>query len=115
MITYAQQKIDYCSRDDTLSIKLCSTNKRQNADKKLNELYNVKINSLKNEVAINNLRSAQRAWIKFRNKDCEYQASVTKGGTIHSVIISECKHFHTKQRINEIKSFIKCTGGGCPW
>jgi len=45
------------------------------------------------------LRSAQRAWIKFRDAQCEYEAYEVFGGTMQPMVGSMCLARLTRERI----------------
>ena len=52
------------------------------------------------------LIKAQRAWIKFRDADCEFQYKMHEDGTIRMIIYPSCLHNHTKQRNIELQNLM---------
>ncbi|WP_313526339.1 lysozyme inhibitor LprI family protein [Stutzerimonas kunmingensis] len=48
---------------------------------------------------------AQRAWIKFREADCDAQYEMHRSGTIRNSIYLSCKKQRAEQRINELNSY----------
>ena len=48
---------------------------------------------------------AQRAWIKFREADCDAQYEMHRSGTIRDSIYLSCKKQRAEQRINELNSY----------
>jgi uncharacterized protein YecT (DUF1311 family) len=79
---------------------LCSKNKREKADKYLNEQYLLllsKINSvyvnddlLKQEF-LNKTKMAQRAWLKFRDANCEiYSFQIDSKTQAYQTSLNEC-------------------------
>ena len=87
------------------------------ADKKLNKLYKQYIKKLDDDP---NLKSkfiaAQRAWIKYKESDCDFQAKQTEGGSINSEIIGYCLTEHTINRIKKLEYYNTCEEGdlSCP-
>lgn len=77
---------------------LCVAQKIQEADKALNASYQQAIKRIKVEQEWNNaelvepFRAAQRAWLKFRDTECEfYGLSTGANGGWAGVQIEECK------------------------
>lgn len=52
------------------------------------------------------LLTAQRAWIKFREADCDAQYEMHRTGTIRNSIYLSCKKQRAEQRINELNSYV---------
>ena len=55
------------------------------------------------QTAIDNLKSAEFAWIKYRDLQCEAAGHQYEGGTMQSMIHSICMSMATEHRIDEIK------------
>lgn len=53
------------------------------------------------------LRGAQRAWIRFRDAQCEYEAYEVFGGTAQSMIGSLCLARLTRERIVELSRALE--------
>ena len=51
------------------------------------------------------LIEAQRAWVKFREADCEATYTWHSGGTIRTVMHIGCMQAHAEQRIKELKEY----------
>jgi uncharacterized protein YecT (DUF1311 family) len=87
------------------------------ADDELNALFNEARRRLKSgNGAEKSLMAAERAWIGFRDAECSFSASSSKGGTIYPMIYSECLEKLTKARIDGLKRFMQCEEGdlSCP-
>lgn len=68
-----------------------------------------------------NLVAAERAWITFRDLECNlrtgYNASTPDdNGSLSPMLLGECKITLTRQRIQDLAAQIKCPGGdlSCP-
>ena len=52
------------------------------------------------------LRSAQRAWIAFRDAECSYEAYQAFGGTMQPMLGSLCLERLTRERIATLKTLL---------
>ncbi|MGJ8571867.1 MAG: lysozyme inhibitor LprI family protein [Hoeflea sp.] len=53
------------------------------------------------------LRTAQRAWIKFRDAQCEYEAYAVFGGTMQPMVGSMCLARLTRERIEVLTQALE--------
>lgn len=51
------------------------------------------------------LIEAQRAWVKFREADCNALYELYRDGTIRTVMYIGCMQAHAEQRIKELKEY----------
>jgi uncharacterized protein YecT (DUF1311 family) len=72
------------------------------ADALLNAEYNRLRGRLDSELK-ERLRDAQRAWIDFRDKDCEFEAGAARGGQAYQPLFLSCQTRKTQQRVQELK------------
>ena len=106
---------DECDKNQ-LGMNICSNDEYKFYDKYLNKLYKEQINHLKDGgEAKKNLRNAQRAWLPFRNQDCNYMAGDRENsGSIWSFMYNKCLTQRTRTRIQELEAYIECRANGCP-
>lgn len=52
------------------------------------------------------LQVAQRAWIKFRDADCDAVYQVNASGTIRGLAALGCKRAHAEQRTKELQAYL---------
>jgi hypothetical protein len=90
----------------TANLMDCSGNEIDIQDKQLNEYYK-NITEILGEREKTELKSAQRIWIKDRDRACDKISAEDGGGTMSAVTYSECILFLTLKRKNEIEIFIK--------
>ncbi len=57
------------------------------------------------------LRRAQRAWIAYRDAECEYRSYDALGGTMQPMIGSQCRADLTRARIKTLRSVLDRTEG----
>ncbi|NKJ03646.1 uncharacterized protein YecT (DUF1311 family) [Rhizobium sp. SG741] len=107
-----QPKIDCKNAQTQTDMNTCAALDFQRADKALNEQYKKTRTAM---VAIDAdldadikgaekaLVKAQRAWIDFRDSQCEAEGFEARGGTMEPLLISGCKTTLTQQRTKELK------------
>ncbi len=88
----------------TLDMGLCSGQKAEAADRKLNHVYQQLRQKLSGQQR-QGLTSAQQAWIKFRDATCAYESSRFDGGTFAPVARASCLARVTQQRIQDLEKY----------
>lgn len=79
-------------------------------DKRLNTAYRALVKKLETDQndAAKLLVEAQRAWIKFRDANCNFEAaSMASGGTLEPVLRLGCLAGTTKARTQELKAQLE--------
>lgn len=79
------------------------------ADQRLNDIYGGIVNAFKHPKdpddarddteILKRLIAAERAWVAFRDAECDYQSSVALGGTGEGYAYAACLYKQTKDRI----------------
>ncbi len=96
----AQQEMNYCAHKGF-----------EAADARLNSAYKTVRAKLKEWDAdlpetlkggADALRDAQRAWITYRDKACEAEGFLFRGGTMEPFIVSSCKTRLTERRTKDM-------------
>lgn len=83
------------------------------ADKELNRLYQNRLNEMPASFRPK-FTKAQRAWIKFRDLDCDFQfypSDKVMAGTFARVSIIGCYEKYTLDRITYLKGLNQCEEG----
>ena len=97
---------DACQKNQ-LMVNACFAEVKVFYDKKLERIYG-KYSQTKE------LLEAKRSWLAFREKECEWFAEPNKEGSIHALIIDDCKQEITQQRIKVLTDQMNCDrDGGC--
>lgn len=103
---------------DTQTTTICAANDLADADAELNTVYQRaladqaafdkarKEGGESDAEAAKSLKAAERAWIAFRDANCESLNAGNIGGTGYSAFIVECQMTMTRDRIKELKSLI---------
>ena len=94
-----QMQLDQCAGQDFAA-----------ADTKLNALYNMmmsKYDAAKGAL----LKTSERAWIAYRDAECDFATNGTTGGTINSMMDTMCRTTMTDARIKELNAQLHCAEG----
>ncbi|MCO4316826.1 lysozyme inhibitor LprI family protein [Phyllobacterium sp. 21LDTY02-6] len=98
-------------------MNICAGKAYQTSDAELNRLYKRIEQRLKGDADTTRLLvSAQKAWIAFRDAECEFSSSAVAGGSAQPFIRSSCLDGMTQTRIDNLKTYLNCQGGdmSCP-
>lgn len=110
---------DECDPNDSsnLMMKICIATDYQKADAKLNAVYKETVSSLKKEGSetskeiLSRLVKAQKAWVTFRDAECDLQATDMLGGTGEGLVALSCLKELTEKRVEELKSYKESFAG----
>ena len=95
----------------------CYGNAYKASDAELNALYKQIEGRLKDDEATTKLLvTAQRAWLAFRDAECDFSTSAASGGTIRAMLDAICLDRLTSKRIDDFKTYLNCQEGAldCP-
>ena len=102
-----QPKKDPCANAQSqLEMNMCWGSQYKAADAQLNAAYREFTSKLNPEETAQ-LKTAQLAWIKFRDANCEFVADAYKGGSIRPMIAAMCLADVTNARTSELKAQMK--------
>ena len=110
-------RADDCSNaSDQATMSECAGKALQKSDAELNATYDQIRQRLKNAPeTLKLLVGAQRAWIAFRDAECDFSTSPSAGGTIHPMIYTICADRMTRRRVDDLKAYLRCqTNLDCP-
>jgi len=98
-------------------MNFCAEKSLTASDAEMNKVYNEIRGRLKGDAhAIKRLVAAQKAWIAFRDAECDFQSSDVKGGSIYPFLYNTCADSMTQARTKDLKANLSCEEGdlGCP-
>lgn len=78
------------------------------ANRRLNEVYTAALNKLNqpgptyNSEIPKRLIAAERAWIAFRDAECNYKSTIALGGTGEGYAFVACRYEQTKSRVRAL-------------
>ena len=98
-------KACHAKAENTAAIIACQTDELAVLDRTLNDAYKTALAGLPTDQRVK-LRTAQRAWLDFRTRDCDvFYGKET--GTIASIEAGACMLTHTMRRIDDLKSLAE--------
>jgi uncharacterized protein YecT (DUF1311 family) len=96
-----------CKNPDTqMAMNVCAARDYEREDRRLNQTYRDLIAKLE-QGKREKLREVQRAWLSYRDLNCDFQSDDYQGGTIYSLIQSSCLADMTKQRTKDLKALLE--------
>lgn len=105
-------KAEDCSKFEVqMELNQCAGDNYALADGALNKVYKQVMASQPDEASRRRLKVSERAWISYRDKQCNDQAGPeADGGSIWPMEMSNCLEDMTVKRIHELKTEGGCTG-----
>jgi uncharacterized protein YecT (DUF1311 family) len=98
-------------------LNACAAAAFEAADSALNDLYaEMKAQLAGDEQTVGLMTLAQRAWVGWRDAECDFVASSVAGGSIHSMIRGQCLTDLTAARVADFRRYLSCPEGdlSCP-
>lgn len=110
---------DYCANaQDQATLDECAGKKFDAADKKLNDAYRQIMDRLKDNAPSKKLLvDAQRAWVAFRDAECNFQGGPREtAGSVRPMVVANCQAGLTNLRLKELQGYLHCEEGDldCP-
>ena len=84
----------------------CSAREYKKADAELNRVYQ-QVMKQEDKDGQARLKTAQLAWLKFRDTECEYESGQYIGGTIQPMVENFCLASVTDERTKQLKEILK--------
>lgn len=100
-------------------LNTCAYQEYRAADSELNKVYKQAMTAVQNideeldgaDVgAVEALKKAQRAWITYRDGQCELAGFQARGGQAEPMLISGCLAELTQKRTGELQEFLETQG-----
>lgn len=88
-------------------MNICASRDAEVADRRLNQVYKQLQAKVSDSQSKKELIDAETAWIKFRDRDCRFAAGLNRGGSIASMIQSQCVANLTRQRTKQLEDYLK--------
>jgi uncharacterized protein YecT (DUF1311 family) len=107
-----------CNEPVTQSdMNICANLDWQEADKELNAVYAKAVGFAKDQDmsfadqpemqgALKALKKAQRAWVDYRDGQCEGYGFGARGGSMEPMLVSGCLAELTRKRVHELKELM---------
>lgn len=110
------QDIDCSNEDDVTQMKMnfCASEEFKAEDDALNTVWAELKSVMENgelgydfDLSFKPLLAGQRAWITYRDKQCEAEGSAFEGGTVQSQIVTACLARMTSARSVELRRMME--------
>ncbi|KFB08653.1 lysozyme inhibitor LprI family protein [Nitratireductor basaltis] len=90
----------------------CTAQSLEEADQALNEAYGELVAGYAEQEDLRNaLRDAQRAWIRFRDAECDFRTFSSRTGSIYPTVRAGCLEDLTKARTEQLRKAGECEEG----
>jgi uncharacterized protein YecT (DUF1311 family) len=110
--TLSHAKVDCQKAITTPDINACAQAEFEQVEKQLNDTYRRVMQSLSKPddgIAYADIKKslieAQRAWVVFRQKDCDAYFTLYAAGTIRTVMYIGCMQGHAERRIKALEEY----------
>lgn len=112
--TLSAEKLDCKNAITTPDANECASQDQHRVERRLNVVYQKLLKRLREPDATDEENSeirqkvitAQKAWVVFREADCDAQYEMYKTGTVRTVIYIACMRAHAERRIKELEKFV---------
>jgi len=84
------------------ALERCLQKEFDRADQQLNHSYNALRKRLDKD-AQEMLKKAQRAWLAYRDSDCDFQSLASGNGPVSGQLYTDCRTEKTRRRIEELE------------
>ena len=98
--------IDCNNAYSTVDMNECASQDYEYVDKQLNLVYKRLMSKL-DSVGKEKLKTAQLAWLKFRDTQAELDADLFRDGTGSTVLFLSSKTSSTQKRVEELQAYLK--------
>lgn len=109
VLAQPQKTQDPCANAQTTAeMRECAGKEYKQADDELNKVYRqltAKIGD--DEGRKTALKTAQQAWIKYRDSNCDFASYLNRGGTIEPVVRFNCMTEMTVSRAKDLRQFLE--------
>ncbi|OCP02396.1 MULTISPECIES: lysozyme inhibitor LprI family protein [unclassified Ensifer] len=114
-----EAKVDCARATAQPDLNACAYQEYEAADTELNRVYKqamTAVHTIDNERdgadvgAVEALKKAQRAWITYRDGQCELAGFQARGGQAEPMLVSGCLSELTQKRTAELKEFLEAQG-----
>jgi uncharacterized protein YecT (DUF1311 family) len=100
---------------DQSTMTMCAGLDYEKADAELNAAWiDIKAAAVESDQAVgdgsrdneNALLASQRAWITFRDAECEWQGFAARGGSMEPMLVSMCAAKLTRERVKQLQTGV---------
>jgi uncharacterized protein YecT (DUF1311 family) len=89
-----------------LALNQCASDEFKEADRRLTSTYGKLLAAIPDSGRQSMLRSAQAAWMAFRDKQCGFEASAYEGGSMQPMQHAACLAVITRDRDKQLRELL---------
>lgn len=104
------QDVDCANAQDQTSMNDCAAQSYRASDAALNKTY-AALGKTVSKAGLAKLKTAQRAWISYRDAQCEFESAGTDDGSVHPMIVSTCLDQLTQAQTERLNQQLNCVEG----
>jgi uncharacterized protein YecT (DUF1311 family) len=90
------------------AMDVCAGRDFDAADEKLNVVYAKALAAQFDDATREKFKATERAWIKFRDAQCDHAAATFEGGSMQPQVHLECLTRLTNARVKELQDYLAC-------
>lgn len=113
MVTFPAHALDCKNATNTLDMNECAAVEQKAVESRLNGVYQRVMKELdkpgedleKYSEVRKKLLEAQRAWIRFRQADCDAMYAHYSGGSMRNLVYLDCMRSRAEKRIKELEEY----------
>jgi len=117
----AAQDVDCDNPQTQTEMTICAGQDYQKADTELNAVWTKAIAIARESDNLGDagdgrpgyeetLRKAERAWIAFRDANCDYEGFSARGGSMEPMLVNQCLARLTRDRTRQLRDLIQQMG-----
>ena len=103
----ADDRIDCAHAVNQNDMNVCAQQDFQKSDGRLNAVYRKLVGKLDAREK-EQLKTAQKAWLAYRDAECTYTVRNNEGGSIYPLVWSGCLTTQTEMRIKQLQAHLDC-------
>jgi uncharacterized protein YecT (DUF1311 family) len=104
------QTVDCANASTQLAMNECAERSFKAADAELNSTYKALTQKV-TKPGLAKLKSAERAWIAYRDAQCAFETAGTEDGSIHPMVVSSCLEGLTRAQTKRLAGQMNCEEG----
>lgn len=107
---------DCADASDQATLNECASQDYAKSDAELNRVYKEIRRRLSDQPdVVKKLVVAQKAWIVFRDAECEFSGAGVQDGSAYPMLVSICRNRLSQSRVKDLKAYLSCEEGdlGC--
>jgi uncharacterized protein YecT (DUF1311 family) len=101
---------DCANATDQATLTQCASNSLKASDAKLNQTFRA-LQAKISKPGKDKLQKAQRAWLSWRDAQCDFDTSGSSGGSVHAMVLASCLDDLTKAQTKLLDSQLHCQEG----